>query len=72
MSASHISLGLMLQAGVQHLVFSGLMDPRPFKPNLPVDSSSGRQLPHYETKADIKVTKYCISAHHAWHQHGMA
>ena len=45
----------MLQAGVQHLVFSGLIDPRPFKPNLPVDPTSGRQIPHYETKAQIEV-----------------
>ena len=45
----------MLQAGVQHLVFSGLIDPRPFKPNLPVDPTSGCQIPHYETKAQIEV-----------------
>ena len=41
------------------MVFSGLLDPRPFKPTLPVDPTSGRQLPHYETKAQIKVTNLC-------------
>ena len=57
--------GLVLQAGVQHLVFSGLMDPRPFKPALPVDPTSGCQIPHYETKAQIKVTlltKCCLAS----------
>ena len=54
-----VSLDRMLQAGVQHLVFSGLIDPRPFKPTLPVDPTSGCQIPHYETKAQIKVTPCC-------------
>ena len=44
-----------MQAGVRHVVFSGLLDPRPFHLKLPVDSASGRQIPHYESKAQIKV-----------------
>lgn len=52
----------MLQAGVQHLVFSGLIDPRPFKLALPVDPNSGRQIPHFETKAQIKVPKCCLAS----------
>lgn len=47
----------VLQAGIQHIVFSGLFDTRPYFHNLPF-TPSGRRLPHYETKAEIKV--YCF------------
>ncbi len=45
---------LVLQAGIQHIVFSGLFDTRPYCHHLPL-TPSGRRLPHYETKAEIKV-----------------
>ncbi len=45
---------LVLQAGIQHVVFSGLFDTRPYFHQLPL-TPSGQRLPHYETKAEIKV-----------------
>lgn len=47
-------LDLGLQAGIQHIVFSGLFDTRPYFHHLPL-TPSGRRLPHYETKAEITV-----------------
>ncbi len=44
----------ILQAGIQHIVFSGLFDTRPYFHHLPL-TPSGRRVPHYETKAEIKV-----------------
>ena len=60
-----------LQADVRHVVFSGLLDPRPFDLKLPVDAASGRQIPHYESKAQIKVP--ALNGTHTTHdvQHGL-